>query len=219
MLGFGAIGVNPVGIGPRGGQTTTTLVVTAGAYALSGNAATFTLNEAVAAGSYALTGVSISFTVKEAVSAGAYALTGQAATFLARENVTAGSYLLNGVAITEETFEAVQSGSYTLTGNPVLLTRTGADFDLKYGGIGHYLVEVENAKQLARITRKTPQPIDRTTKPQFAPIGSPPSAAPAPVIDLQAAQNERMAAQQQAAAQAATIKRRREEEAILLLAC
>lgn len=86
-----------------------------------------------------------------------------------------------------------------------------------YGGIGHFLVEIERAKQLAKITRKTPAPIDRTSKPQFAPVGRPPIAPSAPVINLQAIQNERMAAQQQAAAQAATIKRRRQEAEILLL--
>lgn len=85
-----------------------------------------------------------------------------------------------------------------------------------YGGVGHFLVELENARQLARITRKTPQPIDRTTKPQFKPVGSPPMAPPAPAIDLQAIQNQRASAD--AASQAATIKRRRQEEELLLLA-
>jgi hypothetical protein len=86
-----------------------------------------------------------------------------------------------------------------------------------YGGIGHFLVALQEARRLAKITRKTPQPIDRTTRPQFAPVGRPPMAPPAPVANLQAIQNERATAQA-AAAQAATIKRRRQEEELLLLA-
>lgn len=90
-------------------------------------------------------------------------------------------------------------------------------FDRGYLGIGHYLEELARTRQLDRITRKTPAPIIKTSKPQFKPVGGPPVAPPAPVIDLQAIQNERMAAQQQASTQAAIIKRRRQEAEILLL--
>lgn len=89
--------------------------------------------------------------------------------------------------------------------------------DQFYGGVGHFLEEMEAARRAARITRKTPAPIVRTTKPVFRPVASPPIAAPAPVIDLQAIQNQRADAAA-AAAQAATIKRRRQEEELLLLA-
>lgn len=92
-----------------------------------------------------------------------------------------------------------------------------ADAPFLFGGIGHYLVAQEEARQLARITRTTPRPIDRTTQPTFKPVASPPIAPSAPVINLQAIQNQRAAEQQQAAAQAATIKRRRQEEELLLL--
>ena len=85
-----------------------------------------------------------------------------------------------------------------------------------YGGIGHYLEAIEQARQLAKITRNTPSPIDRTSRPQFAPVGRPPIA---PVVDLQAIQNQRTAAQLAASARAATIKRGRQEAEILLLAC
>jgi hypothetical protein len=86
-----------------------------------------------------------------------------------------------------------------------------------YGGIGHFLEEMQRARDLAKITRQTPAPIDRTTPPQFAPIGSPPAAPIAPAIDLAAIQQQRMAAQQAAAA--ARAKRQRSDaEAILLLA-
>lgn len=82
-------------------------------------------------------------------------------------------------------------------------------------GIGHlkYQIERERAKQLAAITRKAPSPIDRSTRPQFMPLASPPVTAPAPLVDMAAVQQQRMAAQA-----AAVARRRRDEEAILLLA-
>ncbi|MCK1275484.1 hypothetical protein IVB46_09610 [Bradyrhizobium sp. 61] len=83
------------------------------------------------------------------------------------------------------------------------------------GGIGHFLEEIERQKQLNAITRKIPGPVDRRTIPRFAPLQAPPSAPPAPVPDMAAVQNQRMA---EAGRQAAVAKRRREEEALLLLA-
>lgn len=85
------------------------------------------------------------------------------------------------------------------------------------GGIGHYLVEIEEAKRLAAITKRGPPGfVDLRSAPTFAPFGSPPIAPAAPPIDLQAVAAQRAAAQLQAAQ--ATQKRRRDEEAILLLA-
>lgn len=101
-----------------------------------------------------------------------------------------------------------QRGVFQETGTPV------ADTSTFYGGVGHYLEAQERARQLARIARKTPAPIMRTTAPVFKAVGRPPIAPSAPVIDLQATQNQRMAAEQQAA----TIKRRQQEEEFLLLA-
>lgn len=219
LLGFDALGRLALGQISGNVSTTTILLVSPGSFALTANAVTFKTTEPVNVAAFGLTGVSTSFKISSAPAAATFALTGVAASFRISAVALTGSYVLSGVPTTELITEPIASAAFTLTFLDVPVSRTGGDFDLTYGGIGHYLVEVENAKQLARITRKTPRPIDRTTKPQFAPIGSPPSAPPAPVIDLQAAQNERMAAQQQAAAQAATIKRRREEESILLLAC
>jgi len=87
-----------------------------------------------------------------------------------------------------------------------------------FGGIGHYLLEIERAKQLARITREIPPPIDRRTVPRFEPLRASPVAPIAPAVDMAAVQNERVAAAA-AAAQAAKMRRRRDEEALLLLAC
>jgi len=87
-----------------------------------------------------------------------------------------------------------------------------------YGGVGHYLYEAARARQLAKITRTVPPPIDRRTAPIFAPIGQARAPMPAsvPGIDMAAIQNQRMAEQVQAVAAAA--KRRRNEQALLLLA-
>jgi hypothetical protein len=96
--------------------------------------------------------------------------------------------------------------------------RTGDDFDLVYGGIGHYLVELEEKRRLAAITRKAPVPIDRTTPPGFRPMAAPqPAPSPTAAIDLAAAFAGRAAERQ--AQQAAIARRRRQEAEILLLAC
>lgn len=84
-----------------------------------------------------------------------------------------------------------------------------------FGGVGHYKLEMERAKQLARITRNPPAPVDLRTRPQFAPLASPYIAPTAQAPGIAPGQDQRMAAQM-AAAQAA--KKRRDVEAILLLA-
>jgi hypothetical protein len=213
LLGFDALGRFALGQLP-GGRTTISLPAAAGSFALAGQAATFTIKEAADAGSFALAGVSGSFTVKEAVGAGTFAFTGVAAAFKITELALSGAFVLTGNPANDQTTEDADPGVFTLTGNDAPLIRSGADFELVYGGVGHYLEEMERARQLAKITRKTPAPIDRRTMPRFEPLPGPPIAPPA--VDMAAIQNERMAAQ--AAAAAAAKKRRRDEEAVLLLA-
>lgn len=84
-----------------------------------------------------------------------------------------------------------------------------------YGGIGHLLMEMQRAKQLAAITRTIPPPVDRRTAPTFRPVARPQAAPIAPAVDMAAIQKQHMEA---AAAAAKVAKKRREEEAILLLA-
>jgi hypothetical protein len=107
------------------------------------------------------------------------------------------------------------AGAYALAPRLVLLSRSGGDFDQVYGGIGHYLVELEQRRQLAAITRRTPQPIDRTTQPAFRPVIAP-ALPDARAIDLQVL--EARAARERQAAEAARVMRRRQEVEILLLA-
>ena len=103
---------------------------------------------------------------------------------------------------------AVTSGANTLS-------RSGADFDLVYGGIGHYLEAIERARELARITRKTPAPI---VQPPLPPPLSAPAASRPTAIDLQAVAAQQAAEQQAQAERARIARRRRQEAEILLLA-
>lgn len=112
------------------------------------------------------------------------------------------------------------SGSYTITGLPAPLVRTGGDYDQVYGGIGHYLEEIERLKSLARITRKTPAPVVQPPAPRLPPVAAqlaPPVAPQAPPIDLQAVADQRMA-EAQKAEQAKILHRRRQTIELLLLA-
>ena len=150
-----------------------------------------------------------------AAGAGAFASVGQAANFKVTEAAAGGSFAFTGIeaVVTPTTVVAVDSGAFAAAFNPANLVRTGADFESPSGGVGHYLLELEEAKRLARITRNPPPPLDLRTSPQFVPLAKPPIAPPA--VDLAAIQQQRMAAEMQAA-QAA--KKRREIEALLLLA-
>lgn len=113
----------------------------------------------------------------------------------------------------------VAGTAYAITPGPLnALLRTGADFDLVYGGIGHYLEEIERQKQLAKITRKTPAPIVQPGWRALPPAPNAPLASAAPAIDLRAIAAQRIAGLQAQARQAAILQRRRRDIEILLLA-
>jgi len=215
MLGFGAIGVNPVGIGPRGGVTNTVLTASTGSFALTGGAATFTITQAAAVGSFALTGVSASFSISWPNAAGAFALSGIAASFNVSISAAPGAFTINGQPANEIILWPDAPAAFTVTGSDANLVRTGDDYEFKLGGVGHYKLELERAKRLAAITRNPPPPVDLRTRPQFEPLARPPIAPAAPAVDIAAIQKQRMDA---AAAAAQAAKKRREIEAILLLA-
>jgi type IV secretory pathway VirB10-like protein len=100
--------------------------------------------------------------------------------------------------------------SYAVTpGRLNTLDRTGADFDLVYGGVGHYLEEIEQARQLAKITRKTPAPIVQPPKPRLHPSAGAPVAPQPPAVDPGAIAAQRMARLQAQAEQARILRRRR----------
>jgi hypothetical protein len=213
----------------------------AAGYALAGVALSFRPSEAVASGSYAVVGNTASFSEGEVAQAGAYGYSGQAAPLVAGLTPAVGRYgtvgaieafvqapagldalgrlaigqlssaaPIFGVAVSINMPEA--GGSYATSFGANTLIRTGADFDLVYGGIGHYLEEIERLKQLAKITRKTPAPIVQSPGPRLQPLASP--LPQPPTIDPRT-----VAAQLRARAdQARILKRRRQEAEILLLA-
>jgi hypothetical protein len=190
----------------------------AGAYTLTGISASFAITEAVAAGSYPLSGIAASFkTSFLTAAASGYNLAGVAATFRTSLATISGSYILTGYAANEPIVEIASGGSYAITLVPTPLVRTGGDFDQVYGGIGHYLEEIERARQLAKITRKTPAPIVHEIRPWLQPLASPPVARQPPAVDLGAVAAQRMA-EQPAQQQAAVLKRRRQATEILWLA-
>ena len=92
------------------------IIVTAGSYTINGSAAAFATRMVASAGSYAITGQAASFNPKLIAVAGAYAITGQSATFATRMPITAGAYTLSGQAATFNPKEIVAAGAYTVTG-------------------------------------------------------------------------------------------------------
>jgi hypothetical protein len=185
-------------------------------YSLNGVAVSFGSSEAVAAGSCTLTGVAIAENVTLPSGAGTSAFTGRPVPLAPTIVAVSGSYSLTGFAANEPFTEIASAGSFIITGSAPLL-RTGADFDLVYGGIGHYLEEIERLKQLAKITRKTPAAIVQQSGP-LRPMPSAPVVPAAPAIDLQALAAQRFAQQQAQAEQARIVKRRAQDIEILLLA-
>lgn len=209
--------------------------VAAGALALSGVTVTFQVTAPEAGSAFALSGATTAFKVSELALTGSFALNGVAATTAQVWPVAGTSYALTyrpaplvpalvaspgafqvaGVSANDTVLEAAAGAVVLVSPSPTALVRTGDDYDFKLGGVGHYLLEMEEAKRLAAITRDPPPPIDRRTAPIFGPLGRPQSVPPAPAVDMRAVQAQRMEAEK-LAVQAA--KKRRELEAILLLA-
>ncbi|MBR7559768.1 hypothetical protein KC218_24785, partial [Mycobacterium tuberculosis] len=80
-----------------------------------------------------------------------------------------GAFTLTGYGFTVAITMPAAGASYALAFGNNVLVRTGADFDLVYGGVGHYLEELEEQRRLAEITRKTPAPVVRPMQPAFRP--------------------------------------------------
>ncbi|SEN66925.1 hypothetical protein [Bradyrhizobium sp. OK095] len=219
LLGFDAVGRFSLGQ-VRGSTTTANLAASVGPFAVTGFPVTFTIKEAAASASLALTGAAASFAVSEAAAVGAFALAGKAASFAITEAVSAGAFTFNGTPVNETILEAEGAAAFTVTANDAQLSRTGFDYDFQQGGIGHLLMEMHRAKQLAAITRTIPPPVDRRTAPTFMPAARPaagsPWAIPAEIAATQAAMQQKRAEAVAVASRAA--KKRRDEEAILLLA-
>jgi hypothetical protein len=219
MPGFGAVGVQPIGVGPpQTGLVPIIVVVSSASYALTANAVTLNETDNISPAAFVVAPQGVTLKELEAVAANSFAVSTVPVSFKFAENVAATSNTVTTYPTTEPEVWPIAATSFAITFNDVPLKWTGAPFDLVYGGVGHYKYEAARARQLAKITRTIPPPIDRRSAPTFAPIGQarPPIAPAAPAVDMAAIQNQRMAEQAQAAAVAA--KRRRNEQALLLLA-
>ncbi|WP_316196294.1 MULTISPECIES: hypothetical protein [unclassified Bradyrhizobium] len=188
---------------------------TVGAFASAGVAAPFKVSEAAVTGALALNGASVTTSQDWPAPGTSIAVTFESAPLVPAVIASPGAFALAGFAANEPIVEVAAGASVAITFNSAELVRTGYDYEVTLGGVGHYRLEMERAKQLARITRKAPPPVDLRSAPKFEPIGRPPIAPRASAADLSAVQAQRIAAQMQAA-QAA--KKRRELEAVLLLA-
>jgi hypothetical protein len=195
---------------------TSSLLASAGGYAINGGAALFADTMAAAAGGYAITGQATAGRSGFVAAAGAYAITGAASVLTPALLTVSGSYAITGGSSWLPGSMRAEGGAYALTPGQYTLARTGGDFEQVYGGIGHYLEEIERLRQLAKITRKTPAPIVQEIGPPLRPMPAAPATLQPPAIDLQAVMAQRVALEQ--AEQAKVLKRRRQEAEILLLA-
>lgn len=217
LLGFDALGRWPLASLPGNTALTFTLVADTGSFGFTGNAAAFKVLQPAAVGAFAFTGVSTSFQVRQPAAPASYTVTGNAVGFKVNFALATGAFAAGGPAGNEVFRWSFETGAFAFSGSDVKFRRDGFDYDFQQGGIGHLLLEAEEAKRLAAITRKAPPPVDLRSKPSFPPLAASPVRPPAPVVDMAAVQAERMADEMRAAETAK--KRRRDEEAILLLAC
>lgn len=215
LLGFNAIGRLALGQVQQAGQITTVMIASGGSLTITPKAATFAIFEAAGSYTLSISPVVASTEIFEVAGTGSLSLLPGSASFEIYAAVAPGSLTANGQGATFELWMPVSGGALVLTPISAPLWRTGFDYDVQQGGVGHYLLEMERAKQLARITRTIPPPVDRRTAPTFRPLASPPVAPIAPAVDMAAIQQQRMG---EAAAKAKAAKKRRDEEAILLLA-
>jgi hypothetical protein len=187
-----------------------------GSYTLSGSSAGFATRLSSAAGSYAITGQPAAFRSKWAAQGGAYTLSGPAIPLTPTLTAISGSYVLTGLSTVTHTVMLADTGLYVITPGYSELRRTGGEYDQVYGGIGHYLEEVQRLKQLDAITRKVPPPVVRQSRPLIEKRQPAPVAKPQP-FDFQALADQAIAHQPDGQEQAVIAKRRKQEAEILLL--
>jgi len=119
MLGFDAIGVLPLGSGPRQSSVTVPLVADPGSYVLTGQATVSRFAMATAAGAYNITGVAVTFGGSFKAQSGSYGLTGHAAALSSSLAAASGQYSVAGSDAALRTRQPAGSGVYALSGAPV----------------------------------------------------------------------------------------------------
>jgi hypothetical protein len=186
----------------------------AGAYVLAGRPTEQTVSLAPAAASYSLTGLATSFGAKQPAGAGAYALIGCASGLTVGIATLPGVHRLTGYGAAWPLVWNVAGSSYDIVPPDTPLLRSGADVDLVYGGVGHYLEELERQRQLAKITRKTPQPIRSKPWPSLPAAQRPSTVAAVPLPpDLPSIAAQRLTEPKQAQA---AVRRAKALEILLL---
>jgi hypothetical protein len=100
-----------------------TLAAAVGSYAVTGSAATLSVQEPASTGNYAVTGSAASFSISEPAATGSYSVSGVAAGFSINEPATSGSYVISGVAVNFQISEPASTGSYLLSGSAASLTK------------------------------------------------------------------------------------------------
>lgn len=195
-----------------------TLLASAGAYAITGNAVKSAVSFVAQPGSYSLTGLAANLTPKIAAATGSYSLTGNAVNFAPSLQSASGQYTITGSLAALNVNWVVDGGAYVITLGEYELRRTGFDYPPDYYGIGHYLEEIEKAKQLEKITRKTPAPIVQQPRSAIRPQQPAPQPPVMPQLqDPQVLIARQIEAEQALERQAAIKKRQRQEAEILFL--
>lgn len=115
MLGFGALTQTAIADVPSGGGTTTTLIAAFGSFTLTGESATFQIQEVSGFGSFSLTGDAANLQQQINSSFGSFTETGEAATFQDLLAASNGTFSLSGQASFQIT-EALGFGAFNLTG-------------------------------------------------------------------------------------------------------
>jgi hypothetical protein len=216
LLGHDALGHWALGHPPDSTATITVLVVATASYTLTANAVTESIIENISPAAFVLAGQGVTEKEIEAVSVANFAVTGNSVSARFLMPLAPAAFVVTANPTTEFETEVIAPASFAVTFNNVPLVWTGAGIDTSYsGGVGHYKLDLERARQLAKITRKVPPPVDLRTAPTFKAVGSPPIAPAIPAPMMQPIPNQGMA---EAAAKAKVIKQRRDIEAILLLA-
>ncbi|WP_315729032.1 hypothetical protein [Bradyrhizobium sp. SZCCHNS2015] len=183
-------------------------------FASVGAAASFAVSEAAVTGSVALGGVPVATSQTWRAAGASVAVTFEPALLVPAVIASPGALQATAIAANDTVLEAAAGAVVVLSPSPTDLVRTGDDHEFKLGGVGHFRLELERAKQLARITRKVPPPVDLRTASKFKSIRVPQSVLPATGTDLSAGQFQHLASQMRVVAAA---KKRCELEAILLL--
>ncbi|WP_316219391.1 hypothetical protein [Bradyrhizobium sp. SZCCHNR2026] len=188
---------------------------TVAAFASAGAAASFKVSEATVTGSVAFGVVPVATSQTWPVPGSSLVVSYRPASLVPAINASPSAFMAAGFAANDTVIEAAAGAMVVLSPSPTELVRTGDDYEFKLGGVGHFRLELERAKQLARITRKLPPPIDLRTAPKFEPVRRSHITSPIPDVDLSSFQVQRTT-EQMRAAQAA--RNQSELEAVLLLA-